>query len=299
VLLRERGELVVRVVSYVRVIEAQTTLDDLTSIGLRSGYGDDWLRLGGVKVSIDGSCTFKNAAVYDAYPGEPQNFGIVRIEQQELDEVVRAADASGLAIAVHAIGPRAVDMALDAFAKVRGPGPVTALQHRIEHAYVSPGRERLQRMRDLGLVLSTQPAFISAVGDIWADIFGKEETERMVPLRTALDVGLTVLANSDCPLAPADPLLAIASAVARQTRRGLTLGTDEAVSVEEAVAMQTTAPAVATRQERSSGRVAPGMLGDVVVLGADPRTVPPTEISAIPVCATVVGGTVAFQDALS
>jgi len=297
--LRERGELGVRVVSYVRVIEAQTTLDALTSIGLRSGYGDDWLRLGGVKVSIDGSCTFKNAAVYDAYPGEPDNFGIVRIEQPELDDVVRTADAGGLAIAVHAIGPRAVDMAIDAFAKARAARPDAALPHRIEHAYVSPGRDRLQRMRDLGLLLSMQPAFIYAVGDIWADIFGKDEMRRMVPLRTALDVGLTVLANSDCPLAPADPLLAIAAAVARQTRGGLTLGTDEAVSVEEAVAMQTIAPALATRQEDRAGRIAAGMLGDVVVLGNDPRTVAPTEIPTIPVCATVVGGTVAFQDALS
>jgi predicted amidohydrolase YtcJ len=162
-------------VSYVRVIEAQATLDALTSVGLRSGYGDEWLRLGGVKVSIDGSCTFKNAAVYDAYPGEPDNFGIVRIEQDELDEVVRAADTAGLAIAVHAIGPRAVDMALDAFSRVPAAVPGTGLPHRIEHAYVSPGRDRLQRMRDLGLVLSTQPAFIHAVGDIWADILAKRK----------------------------------------------------------------------------------------------------------------------------
>jgi predicted amidohydrolase YtcJ len=77
------------------------------------------------------------------------------------------------------------------------------------------------------------------------------------------------------------------------------LGTDEAVSVEEAVAMQTTAPAAAIRQEASTGRIAPGMLGDVVVLGDDPRTVPANEIPTIPVCATVVGGKIAFQDALS
>lgn len=296
--LREMGDLPVRVVSYVRVIEAQATLDDLTSVGFRSGYGDDWLRLGGVKVSIDGSCTFRNAAMYEPYPGDPGNTGIVRIAQDELDDVVQAADAAGLAVAVHAIGPRAVDMALDAFGKARRRNPQSMLRHRIEHAYVMPGRDRLARMRDLELLLSSQPSFISSVGDIWIDIFGPDAVHDMVPLRTALDVGLTVLANSDCPTAPVDPLLAIASAVTRKTRNGQVLGTREAVTVADAVDMQTTAPALAIQQEARIGRVAEGMLADLVVLGMDPRDVPPNDVADIAVHATVVGGAMAFEKAL-
>jgi predicted amidohydrolase YtcJ len=296
--LREMGELSVRVVSYVRVIEAQASLDDLTSVGFRSGYGDDWLRLGGVKVSIDGSCTFKNAAMYEPYPGEPGNTGIVRIAQDELDDVVQAADAAGLAVAVHAIGPRAVDMAIEAFGKARRRNPQSMLRHRIEHAYVMPGHDRLARMRELDLLLSTQPSFISSVGDIWVDIFGHDAVGDMVPLRTALDVGLTVLANSDCPTAPVDPLLAIATAVTRKTRSGEVLGTAESVTVGEAIDMQTTAPAVAIQQDARVGRVAEGMLADLVVLGIDPRDVAPAEVSDIPVHATVIGGAMAFEKAL-
>ncbi|HEX7106540.1 MAG TPA: amidohydrolase [Acidothermaceae bacterium] len=296
--LREVDDLSVRVVSYVRVIEAQATLDALTSVGFRSGYGDDWLRLGGVKVSIDGSCTFKNAAMYEPYPGDPGNTGIVRIEQAELDDVVRAADAAGLAVAVHAIGPRAVDMALDAFAKAARRNGPSSLRHRVEHAYVTPGRDRLARMRQLGLLLSTQPSFIWSVGDIWSGIFGAESAGGMVPLRTAIDVGLTVLANSDCPTAPVDPLLAVASAVTRKTRGGQVLGGDETVTVAQAVDMQTTAPAFAIHQEDRVGRVAEGMLGDLVVLGADPRDTEPGEVPAIPVHATVVGGRVVFEKEL-
>jgi predicted amidohydrolase YtcJ len=293
--LREAGELGVRVVSYVRVVEAQATLDALTSVGLRSGYGDDWLRLGGVKLSIDGSCTFKNAALYEPYPGEPHNTGIVRIGQDELDDVVRAADAAGLAVAVHAIGPRAVDMALDAFDRARMGDGQSALRHRIEHAYVMPGRDRLMRMRQLGLLLSTQPSFISSVGDIWQEIFGSEAAEDMVPLRTALDVGLTVLANSDCPTAPVNPLLAIAAAAGRTTRGGRVLGVRESVTVAEAVAMQTTAPAFAIKQEQRVGDIAEGMLGDLVVLGADPREVGIADVPAIPVHATVIDGVLAYE----
>jgi predicted amidohydrolase YtcJ len=296
--LREMGELSVRVVSYVRVVEAQATLDDLTSVGFRSGYGDDWLRLGGVKVSIDGSCTFKNAAMYEPYPGEPNNTGIVRIAQDELDDVVQAADAAGLAVAVHAIGPRAVDMAIDAFGAARRRNPQSMLRHRIEHAYVMPGRDRLARMRGLDLLLSTQPSFMSSVGDIWIDIFGHDAVRDMVPLRTALDVGLTVLANSDCPTAPVDPLLAVATAVTRKTRGGKVLGTAESVTVADAIDMQTTAPALAIRQEARVGRVAEGMLADLVVLGEDPRDVSPAEVVDIPVHATIVDGAMAFEKAL-
>lgn len=296
--LREMGELSARIVSYVRVVEAQATLDALTSVGFRSGYGDDWLRLGGVKVSIDGSCTFRNAAMYEPYPGDPDNIGIVRIGQAELDDVVQAADAAGLAIAVHAIGPRAVDMALDAFGKARARNPHSTLRHRIEHAYVTPGRDRLTRMRELDLLLSIQPSFIWSVGDIWSDIFGEDSGRGMVPLRTALDVGLTVLANSDCPTAPVDPLRAIAAAVSRKTRDGRTLGVEEQVSVAESVAMQTVAPATAIHREQQLGRVAEGMLADLVVLRADPRDVATDEVPAIPVDATVVGGALVFEKEL-
>jgi predicted amidohydrolase YtcJ len=153
-------------------------------------------------------------------------------------------------------------------------------------------------MRDLQLLLSSQPSFISSVGDIWIDIFGHDAVHDMVPLRTALDVGLTVLANSDCPTAPVDPLLAIASAVTRKTRNGQVLGTREAVTVADAVDMQTTAPALAIQQEARVGRVAEGMLADLVVLGADPRDVPPNDVADIAVHATVVGGAMAFEKAL-
>lgn len=296
--LREAGDLGLRVVSYVRVVEAQATLDALTSVGLRSGYGDDWLRLGGVKLSVDGSCTFKNAALYEPYPGEPHNTGIVRIEQAELDDVVRAADAAGLAVAVHAIGPRAVDMALDAFDRARAANGQSALRHRIEHAYVMPGRARLMRMRQLGLLLSTQPSFISSVGDIWQEIFGSVATDEMVPLRTALDIGLTVLANSDCPTAPVDPLLTIATAVGRTTRGGRMLGARESVTVAEAVTMQTSAPATAINQEQRIGEIAEGMLGDLVVLAADPREVATADLPAIPVHATIIDGVLAHEKEL-
>lgn len=293
--LRERDQLDVRVVAYIRVVEAQATLDGLVSAGLRSGFGDDWLRLGGVKASIDGMCALRNAAVYDPYPGEPANRGIVRIEQEELDTVVAAADANGLAVAVHAIGPRAVDMALTSFSRARATNPPSALRHRIEHAYLPPRPGQLRRICELGLMLSTQPSFIWSIGDVWADIFGTAEARRMVPLRSAVHAGVTTLINSDCPTAPVNPMLALAAAAGRATRSGNVLGEAEAIGVGEAIDMQTLSPAYAAGQEHHAGRIAPGMLGDIVVLDDDPRVVPVSQLSAVPVFATVVGGGLAYR----
>jgi predicted amidohydrolase YtcJ len=290
--LREDGNLGVHVVAYVRVVEGQATLDGLTAAGLRSGFGDDRLRLGGVKVSIDGACTFRNAAVYEPYPGEPDNVGLTRVEQGELDRLVAAADAAGLQIAVHAIGPRAVDMALEAFERIGPGGQRARLRHRIEHAYLPPRPGQFAWMRRLGLLLSTQPAFIPSVGDAWFEIFGEAAVARMVPLRSALDEGLTVLANSDCPTAPPAPLTGIAAAVCRRTSSGRELSAAEAVAVGEAVDMYTAAPAVAAHEDGRRGVIAPGAHADLVGLARHPAEVDPSEIAGIPVVLTVVEGAV-------
>jgi predicted amidohydrolase YtcJ len=280
----------IRVVAYVRIVEGQASLDGMASTGLRSGFGDEMLRLGGVKISIDGACTFRNAAVYDPYLGEPENFGINRVEQPELDDLVRAADAAGFQIAVHAIGPRAVDMALDAFSNIAPDQRVNPLRHRIEHAYLPQRPGQFARMRELGLLLSTQPAFIASVGDAWFEIFPPDEVAQMVPLRSALSAGLTVLANSDCPTAPPTPLTGISAAMTRTTMSGRTLAPEQRVTLAEAIDMYTRAPAFAAREEHCRGQIAPGYLADLVGLATDPREVSADAIGDVAVTLTVVDG---------
>jgi predicted amidohydrolase YtcJ len=285
--LRERGRLRMRVVAYLRVVEGRTSLDGVLATGIRSGFGDSWLRVGGVKVSVDGACTFRNAAVYEPYLGEPGNVGITRVEQEELDRLVATADAGGLQIAVHAIGPRAVDMSLAAFERLGRPQTV---RHRIEHAYLPEHGDQFARMQALGLILSTQPAFIHSVGDAWFDIFPAAQVSEMVPLRSALRHGLTVLANSDCPTAPPHPLLGMQAAVTRTTSGGRVLSREQAVTVDEAIGMYTTAPAYAAGEEHERGRIETGMRADLVALAADPATVPAGELGGVPVVLTVIGG---------
>lgn len=281
----------VRVRAYVRVVEGQASLDDLAALGVRSGLGDDLLRFGGVKVSVDGSEEHRNAALHEDYPGHPGHRGLIRIEAAELAGVVRRAHGLGLQTAVHAIGPRALDLTLDAFAGLGDPGGVRRLRHRVEHAYLPPRPGQLETMRDLGLVLSTQPAFLEAVGDAWLEIFGADAGPRMLPLRTALDLGLVVQVNSDVPCSRLDPLVGLRAAVRRRTRAGTRLGAAEAVTVAEAVAMYTSAPAWTAHEEDRRGAVEAGRLADLTIVSADPEA----ELDTLTVDGTVVDGRLVFS----
>lgn len=281
----------VRVSAYVRVVEGQATLDHLAAAGIRSGLGDDHVRLAGVKVSVDGSDEHRNAALYEDYPDDPGNRGLIRIEAAELEEVVRRAHGLGLQTAVHAIGPRAVDLALHAFAGIGDPDGVRRLRHRVEHAYLPPRPGQFEAMRDLGLVLSTQPAFLEAGGDGWLDIFGADAGPRFLPLRTALDLGLVVQANSDVPCARLDPLIGVRAAVRRTTRTGTHLGDAEAVTVAEAVAMYTEAAAWSAHEEDRRGTVEAGKLADLTIVSGDPVA----ELDTLIVDGTVVDGRLVFS----
>jgi predicted amidohydrolase YtcJ len=285
--LREAGDLTARVVGYVRVVEGQATVDDLLRVGMRTGFGDDWLRLGGIKVSIDGSCTMHNALLYQGYLDEPGNTGLIRVPAGDLDDIVARAERGGLQVALHAIGQRAVDLAADAIDRAQGGRP-SRLRHRVEHAYLAPRAGQLERLRDLGVTVSTQPSFLWANGDTWAAMFGPGETERMMPVRALLDLGIPAMANTDFPNAPLDPAVTLRAAVERRTRAGAVIGAAEAVTPRTAWSLVTTGAAYGAFEERTRGKVAPGYLADLVVLSADPFD--PGALGPGAVDATVAGG---------
>lgn len=293
--LRETDEPAVRVRFYVRGVGAQTKLEYLLGLGLRSGFGDEWLRLGGVKISIDGSCIYRNAMVYDAYPGQPDNLGLQRVEEGELREAVRLAHHGGLQIAVHAIGPRAVDLALDAFAALGECRDALAVRrHRIEHAYLPGPPGQLERLRDLGLMLSTQPSFIEHIGDAWVEIFQDPELRGAMPVGSALRLGVPVQINSDYPCSKLNPWIGVKAAVDRTTAAGRVLDAGEAVTVEQALQLMTATAAWSAFEEGWRGRLAPGYAADLMVTDLDPLAVDPGELADITTLRTIVGGRTTF-----
>ena len=294
--LRERGELGVRVRYYVRAVEARTKLEYLTGLGLRGGLGDAWLRLDGIKVSVDGSMESRNAALYDPYPGTDGNRGIVRVTQDELNDVFAEANRRHLQIAVHAIGPRAVDIALVAFEHALRDLPRNDHRHRMEHAYVPADPRQFDRIKALDLLLSDQPALLYASGDAYHEIFGGEPgVKSWMPLRKALDMGIRVHANSDFPSTPIDPFIGLQAAVTRQSKGGRAVDVSQAVTVREAVHMFTTANAYASFEEQEAGTITVGKRADLMLVDRDPFETPPDQIMKTTVLATILDGDVVHR----
>jgi predicted amidohydrolase YtcJ len=285
--LHQAGELAVRARLHYRIHETEIRLDWLRGLGVRRGLGDDWLRVLGTKISIDGWCIFRNAAVYEPYRGEPGNTGLLRIEPDELTRLVEASNAQGLGIAVHAVGARAVDAALDAFAAA---GPPTAGPWRLEHAHLDVTDAQLRRAAGSGLVLSAQPAFLPAYRPDWEQGLSPERVQGIMRLATARRLGIPVIINSDQPSGPAGPLLAIAAAVDRCAGGGGTVGADEAIPLVDAWRAHTSVPAEVMGEPRL-GHLVTGARADLVVIGADPFA-PGAVIDRLPIEATLVDGQV-------
>ena len=293
--LREVGGLGVRVRFYIRGIEAQTKLEYVLGLGLRSEFGDEWIRLGGIKFSIDGSVDPHNAALYDDYPGEPGNTGLLRIEPSDLLNAVGAAHSAGLQVAIHAIGPRAVDIAMDACEAAARDRPSTGLHHRIEHAHLPLRSGQLERMAKLGLIWSTQPAFLYEGAESWAEIFGEQRCQSTMPLKTAGMLGLRIQINSDYPNASINPFVGLQAAVSRTTERGNVFGAPEAIPIDTALRYMTNAAANSTSLEGLQGSIVPGNFADVIVTEQDPYDVPAQELAGVEVAMTMVGGYVAYR----
>ena len=283
--LRASNELNVRVRLYYRIHEAPIHLDHLTSLGIRQGFGDDWLRVLGAKISVDGWCIFRNAAVHEAYLDEPDNFGIMRIEPDELQRLASAANRHGLALAIHAVGDRAIDAALDAFAAA---GPALGRPYRLEHAHLGLDGTRLRRMRDLGVVWSVQPGFLGAYAADWERCLAADRIERILPLADAAALGIPTIHNSDVPSGPQAPLAAIRAAVDRHAIDG-PVGRGQAVDVRAAWEGWTTLPHRLAGETRI-GELAVGNAADLIVLDRDPLARTIEEASEPELVATMIDG---------
>lgn len=283
--LHAAGTLDLRVRIFYRVHETPLSLEWLIGLGIRQGRGDDWFRILGIKISVDGWCIFRNAAVYTGYLGEPDNLGIMRIEPTELAALVRRANDHGLGIALHAVGGRAVDAALDAFAAA---GPPVAGPHRLEHAHLDLEARQLDRIRALGLVLSVQPAFLPAYRADWERGLAPDRLQRIMPLAEAHRRGIPLLLNSDFPSGPLGPLAAIHAAVTRDAGDGRRIGADQAISREVAWSGLTTVPARCAG-ERDAGSLAVGSRADLIVFEKDPLD-ERTDLATLSVSETMLDG---------
>jgi predicted amidohydrolase YtcJ len=295
-LLERSGRLPVRVQMMPRVIEANFSVESLLDLGLVAGFGSDWLRLGGVKMSVDGGFTGKSGAFHEPIhaPDDEDHPGIVRIDQAELDETVWRYHEVGMRCLVHTIGDRAMDMALEAYDKALTRLPRADHRHRVEHLgnwMISP--RRLETITRLGLIPVPNPPFLRYFGDPLVEMLGPRMTEQGFPFRTLVEAGVPICFGSDSPgYYPVDPLRDAGTAVSHATLSGARPNAAESLTLDQALRAITVNAAHAGFVEHRQGSLEPGKLADLIVLAADPADTDPDGFAQLPVELTIVGGTV-------
>ena len=309
--LREDDRLRLRVLQHVPL----AALDHALALGLRSGFGDDWLRIGGVKVFLDGALGSRTAWLRAPYESAPGDCGVQAMDAGAFREVAARAAAGGMAVAAHAIGDAAVALALDVLGDPALSRP--ALPHRIEHLQLCPP-EHLGEPARRGIVCSMQPAHLITDWAAAERHWGRERCRGAFAFRSLQGKGkgegkgegkgkekgtgdpCAVLAfGSDAPVEPVDPRLGLFAAVARQDLDGLPEGgwfPEERLDVGSALEGYTRGPAIAGGVGQRRGFLGPGADADFVAWDVDPYTVPAAELLRMRCLATVIAGEVVWRE---
>lgn len=299
---RERGVLRVRAT----LMPAADTLHDIgdyepgrpwfgLDLGVRTGLGDDRVRVGATKIFSDGSLIGRTAAMRSAYHDRPDTSGFLVHDAEALHQQIVAAHAHGWQVATHAIGDAALDVVLAAYEDAQRQFPRPDPRHRVEHAGVA-GDDQIARVAALGVIPVPQGRFLSEIGDGMLAALGPERSRLCYRQKSWLDAGIVLPGSSDCPVVQGAPLLGIHDLVNRRTGSGRPFVPEEALTVEQALRAYTYGSAYADHQEHVKGRLMRGLLADLVVLSDDPARVAPGSIGAISVVATVVGGVPVFGE---
>ena len=269
--------------------EAETGLTALPSV--KKGFGDT-VNLKGWKLQVDGGAA--TAFTYEPHNGYSNS--VASLNPETLKKIVSMLHKSGLQICIHVIGDRALDAALDAIEAALNENPRLDHRHRLEHVVVSPKREALERIKKLGVVISTQPLFIYYSGDTWLRLFGEERVQMPIPVKTAIDMGIPVALGSDYPCSPdTRPQLTLWSAITRKTLGGKIIGPQESVDIRQALRLHTMGSAYAAHEEDIKGSIEVGKEADLVIWSDDIYSIPTDRIRDLKAELTIIKGQVIYK----
>jgi predicted amidohydrolase YtcJ len=290
-LLRE-GELTVRV----NVWRPIDFYEDFEKIGILPNFGHDMLRLGTMKVFVDGSMGAGTALFYEPYSDDPSTSGIPIYPEEELYSLIKAVDKTGLQIAAHAIGDKANAWILNAFERAFEENGKRNARHRIEHAQVVLP-EDIKRFGNLGIIASIQPSH--CIDDMrWAEKRIGERVKHSYLFNSFVKAGVKIAFGTDWTVEPIDPMLGIYAAVTREFPEGGPEGgwfPDEKITLEKAIEYYTLGSAYAEFQENEKGSIEEGKWADLVVLDKNLFEIPPREILSTNVDMTILGGKIVYE----
>lgn len=270
--------------------------EKLLGLGIRTGLGDEKLRIGPFKIIVDGAFSTVTAVTYEPYGADANDrgCGVLVVEPEKLAKLALLVHGLGWQLSIHGIGDRAIDVCLDAFEAAQKSKPRKDARHRLEHCTMVLPR-MFDRIKRLGVIPVLQPGFIWELGDNWFRQLGKETCAQLKPFRTLLDNKILMAFSSDRPVVSGAPLLGIHSAVNQKTRTGQDYAPAEKVTPEEALRCYTLNGAYATFEEKIKGSIEVGKLADLVILAEDLTQVKLERIKDIPVVATMVSGEFCYE----
>jgi predicted amidohydrolase YtcJ len=287
---RARGDLRHRI-SYE---SSGSVLNNMIASGVRSGFGDEWLRMGATSEhTVDGSFSERTMALSVPYPGQNGYTGNVTETQDTLNDWVERVHRAGIQVNCHANGDVAIDMYLTAFERAQALAPRPDARPKVTHCTLI-NDDLIRRLRASGAV----PAMFTTYAYYNTDKFpfyGEELMMRAMAYRTMLDAGIHAAAGSDFSPGPFAPLMGIQGMVTRTGWDNTAWGVNQRVSVDEAIRINTYNGAWNSHEEKDKGSVTEGKLADFVMLGDDPHTVAPGRIKDISIVRTVVGGATMYE----
>jgi len=267
---------------------AYYNIEEMISKGMKTGDGDDWVRVGGMKLTCDGSISERTARLSKSYIGRPDDFGIIVMDEEELYNYAIKAHRADWQIGIHANGDVGIDKSLNVFERIQKEHHRNDPRFRIEHCTVI-NKDLINRIKKLNAIPCPFSTYVYFHGEKMVN-YGKERLENMFAVRSFLDAGINVTQTSDYPPGPFEPMMAIQSSVTRTDMSGNVWGPSQKISVEEAIKVGTINGAYASYEEHIKGSLEAGKLADLVVLEKDPTQVDPNSIIDIKVERTMVGG---------
>jgi predicted amidohydrolase YtcJ len=272
-------------------------IDGLVAAGISTGFGTDWLRIGGVKLFADGSMGSATAAFFEPYSDDRNTSGLLVQPREDLERAILDADAAGFQVIVHAIGDRANAIVLDAFERLIRERGSRDRRLRIEHAQVVRDVDK-KRFKPLAVIASIQPSH--CIDDMrWAERrIGRERSAAAYGFKSFVDAGARIAFGTDWYVEPLDPMLGLYAAVTRQFADGTPPAgwfPEERITMTQAVEYYTLGAAYAEFQEHRKGSITEGKLADLVVLSRDIFTVPAREILETKPLLTIAGGRVVYE----
>jgi hypothetical protein len=281
---RDAGDLSLRVYCHI----FHEFMDRMLAAGVKTGLGDEWVRVGAQKMICDGSISERTARLSQPYIGRPDDFGILVTTEEDLYQQARKAHAAGWQLGTHANGDVGIDVALRVYERLQKELPRRDPRYRLEHCTVI-NDSLVQRIKALGAIPTPFSTYAYYHGEKMKE-YGAERVNHMFALRSFIDAGIRPTQASDYPPGPFEPMMALQSEVTRTDTKGNVWGAQQKISLEEAIRVGTINGAYASYEENLKGSIEAGKLADLVVLGRDVFKEDPSTIITIPIERTMVAG---------